>query len=215
MKKIILGRGDDCDIYLSDPKGLISRKHAIMKISSFGSYEITDVSKNGTFINGIRMKPHVPYKVKRKDIIVFANTSKLEWDEIPDHSKWIKIAAAGIVAVIAVAMTYLFIFNRQKENSGTDAIHEAMPPIERSVTDPVQTDADSPASSLEEVQKPVPSSEKAVVATPAYSRPKSKEVGTRQKTARQKNENKEEETPAVNVTEQSQQPEEEKSPGGD
>ena len=71
MKTITIGRGDGCQIFIDDD--LISRRHAILKISTFGKMEIVDMGKNGTFVNGIRLRPNVPVPVKRKDIISFAN----------------------------------------------------------------------------------------------------------------------------------------------
>lgn len=154
MKKIILGRGEDCDVYLNDTKGLISRKHAIMKINPIGHYEITDVSKNGTFINGIRMKPHIPYKVKRKDVIVFANSLKLDWDDIPDSSKWIKIGLLGMMVLLAVIIIGLvFIFDSSRQSSNDQPL-QVMPPIERSIEDPEQRASETSTSTTEESTGP-------------------------------------------------------------
>ena len=54
MKTITIGRGDGCQIFIDDD--LISRRHAILKISTFGKMEIVDMGKNGTFVNGIRLR---------------------------------------------------------------------------------------------------------------------------------------------------------------
>lgn len=106
MKKYTIGRGDDSDIIVSDPKGLVSRHHALLKAYPNGGYELIDLSKNGTFVNGIRIAAHKPVKVKRKDVIVFANSSKLEWEEVPEPYKWVKLTAMiGIgIAIVLLAL---------------------------------------------------------------------------------------------------------------
>lgn len=215
MKKLILGRSEDCDVYLSDTKGLISRKHAIMKITSLGQYEITDVSKNGTFINGIRMNPHIPYKVKRKDVIVFANTSKLDWDDIPDYYKWIKIGLVGmmvLIAVIIVCMVFLFDSNRQ---SGSEAIRKAMPPILYPVE---ETEERSIESSINSTDKSIEQSvispkvtEETVESSKTRKKVDSKHKNNKDQNTSAKEENMTEENISVECTKN----ENAKSPGGD
>ena len=51
MKTITIGRGDGCNIYIDDES--MSRRHAIIKIPTFGEMEIVDMSKNGTSVNGV------------------------------------------------------------------------------------------------------------------------------------------------------------------
>ena len=133
MKKLTIGRGDDCDIYVSDPKGLVSRKHAILKIDNTGGMQITDVSKNGTFINGVRIPAHVPQKVKRKDVVIFANSSKLDWDDVPDSGKWLRIglmAAIGLIIVIlAVIAAGKFTGSKEKDTEISDPLPAVMNPM--------------------------------------------------------------------------------------
>lgn len=144
MKKLTIGRGDDCDIYVSDPKGLVSRKHAILKIDNTGGMQITDVSKNGTFINGVRIPAHVPQKVKRKDVVIFANSSKLDWDDIPDSGKWLRIglmAAIGLIIVI-LAVIAAGKFTGSKEQDGE--ISQPLPAVMNPVPEtPSNTDVEA------------------------------------------------------------------------
>lgn len=211
MKKLILGRGEDCDVYLNDNKGLISRKHAILKIRPMGKYEITDVSKNGTFINGIRMKPHVPYNVKRKDIIVFANTSKLDWDDIPDYSKWIKVGFAGMLVMLAIAICCLICLSDSNRKSDSEAPHQAMPPIECPTEEPLESSIETSAAPETSV---ITQSKKGE--TPKeYSRPR-KKAEDKQKMAKEENDVvKEENTEDTAPQSESQSTENGKSPGGD
>lgn len=129
MKKLTIGRGDDCDIYVSDPKGLVSRKHAILKIDPSGKMQITDVSKNGTFINGVRIPAHVPQKVTRKDIVVFANSSKLDWNDVPETGKWIRIGLMVICGLIIVILALIAAGKFINNNETSDEISDPLPAI--------------------------------------------------------------------------------------
>lgn len=216
MKKLILGRGEDCDLYLDDPKGLISRKHAILKIGVLGQYEITDVSKNGTFINGIRIKPHKPYKIKRKDIVVFANTSKLDWSEVPDYSKWIKIGIIGFVAALAIILSLIFIFRDSKENSASESIYEAMPAIERSHSQQEEI-MDEPANLNDAKQNPAYDNVNRRNPAEASSKPKRKTSEKKNKTTDENTsqpKDSEEVSENTNTTEQTTS-QEKNNPGGD
>ncbi|MEM9314603.1 MAG: FHA domain-containing protein [Pseudomonadota bacterium] len=48
---ITIGRGDQCDIQLDDPERLLSQVHAIIELVDSGA-TLTDVSTNGTLLNG-------------------------------------------------------------------------------------------------------------------------------------------------------------------
>ena len=100
MKTITIGRGDGCQIFIDDD--LISRRHAILKISTFGKMEIVDMGKNGTFVNGIRLRPNVPVPVKRKDIISFANVSQLDWKQVPNPGIYYKWGIIGTISLILI-----------------------------------------------------------------------------------------------------------------
>lgn len=104
MKTITIGRGDGCQIFIDDD--MISRRHAILKISTFGKMEIVDMGKNGTFVNGIRLRPNVPVPVKRKDIISFANVSQLDWKQVPNPGIYYKIGAIvlGVLLLLLVGL---------------------------------------------------------------------------------------------------------------
>ena len=93
MKTITIGRGDGANIIIDNE--LISRRHAILKISTFGKMEIVDMGRNGTYVNGIKLRPNVPFPVTRKDVVKFADQDspfKLDWSLVPDNSRFIKIS---------------------------------------------------------------------------------------------------------------------------
>lgn len=57
-RRIILGRTQDCDIPLPDPR--LSRKHAMIWSNNDRLWELSDLgSFNGTFLNGERVERHV------------------------------------------------------------------------------------------------------------------------------------------------------------
>lgn len=51
MKKIIVGRGLDCDIVIPDERDNVSRHHLVISFNLLGKMTISDTSSNGTFIN--------------------------------------------------------------------------------------------------------------------------------------------------------------------
>ena len=57
MKKRIytIGREPQCDIWLQDSTDVASRNHAILEVGNGGKYFLTDQSRNGTYVNGIKM----------------------------------------------------------------------------------------------------------------------------------------------------------------
>ena len=82
MKALSIGREQGCDIVINDSTDVISRRHAILNISSSGKITIVDQSRNGTYVNGIRISQNVPVPVTRKDIISFAHVAKLDWNAV-------------------------------------------------------------------------------------------------------------------------------------
>ncbi len=108
MKVISIGRGEDCNIVLQE--NVISRRHAILKIYATGKMELIDMGQNGTFVNGIKLTPNVPYPVTRKDVISFAHVRQLDWTLIPDTMRMYRYIALVIIviAVIVVAILSLY-----------------------------------------------------------------------------------------------------------
>lgn len=106
MKAYSIGRDVACDIVLPDNSDVISRRHALINVSSSGKITITDNSLNGTYVNGIKISPSVPVPVSRKDIISFAHVSQLDWNRVPSNIPWIRycIMAFGAVVVIGLGI---------------------------------------------------------------------------------------------------------------
>ncbi len=88
MKRIYtIGRDPQCDIIIQDMTDVVSRVHAVLKLEPNGKMFIKDQSKNGTYINGMRVTPNVEIPISRKDSISFANVRELDWSVIPNPMK--------------------------------------------------------------------------------------------------------------------------------
>ena len=62
----------DVDLDPHDPDQIVSRRHAVITVSG-DQYLIEDQrSTNGTWINGQRLRPHIPQPLLPGDDIVFA-----------------------------------------------------------------------------------------------------------------------------------------------
>lgn len=103
MKALSIGREQGCDIVINDSTDVISRRHAILNISSSGKISIVDQSRNGTYVNGIRISQNVPVPVTRKDIISFAHVAKLDWNAVPKSNSTMSYIIVGIVGVLVIA----------------------------------------------------------------------------------------------------------------
>ena len=67
MKVYSIGREEGCDIVIDDNSDVISRRHAVINVTSSGKMTIVDYSHNGTYVNGIRIASNVPVPITRKD----------------------------------------------------------------------------------------------------------------------------------------------------
>ena len=113
MKSYSIGRDNACDIVLNDHTDVISRRHAVLTVSSSGKMTITDQSTNGTYINGQKISPNVPVPVKRKDTISFAHVATLDWNMIPKSKQWLTYLLVGIGVAMVAALAVLY-FVREK-----------------------------------------------------------------------------------------------------
>lgn len=103
MKALSIGREQGCDIVINDSTDVISRRHAILNISSSGKITIVDQSRNGTYVNGIRISQNVPVPVTRKDIISFAHVAKLDWNAVPASGSAMRYSILGFVGILLIA----------------------------------------------------------------------------------------------------------------
>ncbi len=120
MKALSIGRDQTCDIVINDNTDVISRRHAVLNISSSGKITLIDQSRNGTYVNGIRISPNVPVPVSRKDIISFAHVAKLDWNAVPASPvgmRYVLIGAATVLIMVCGVLGYKYI---PGNHGGTD-----------------------------------------------------------------------------------------------
>ena len=104
MKVYSIGRETGCDIVINDSTDVISRRHAILNVTSMGKMTIVDQSHNGTYVNGIRIAPNVPVPVTRKDSVSFAHVARLDWNRGPKSGEARKYAIIAVVALAVIAI---------------------------------------------------------------------------------------------------------------
>lgn len=145
MKTITIGRGDGADIIIDDE--MISRRHAVLKIYIFGKMEIVDMGKNGTFVNGIKIKPNQPYPVTRQDVINIAEVTQLDWSQVPDNMRYVKYGIATLIALLLLLFTFIYLNGCEGEKTVPDKVDtiETVPsePASQNVVTPPSDKADS------------------------------------------------------------------------
>lgn len=107
MKVYSIGREPGCDILVNDSSNVVSRRHAVLNVTSTGKMTITDLSHNGTYVNGMRIAANVPVPVTRKDNISFAHVARLDWALVPNPLAYIKYVIAAVLAVILIAVGFI------------------------------------------------------------------------------------------------------------
>lgn len=104
MKIISIGRESGCDIVLNDTTDVISRRHAILNIYSTGKMTICDQGHNGTYVNGIRITPNVPFPVTRNDVVSFAHIMQLDWKLVPNQRSRLIYSSIIIIVIVFALM---------------------------------------------------------------------------------------------------------------
>ncbi len=103
MKVYSIGREEGCDIVIDDNSDVISRRHAVINVTSSGKMTIVDYSHNGTYVNGIRIASNVPVPITRKDNVSFSHVARLDWKLIPDtRGKILRYGFSGLAAVVLI-----------------------------------------------------------------------------------------------------------------
>jgi ABC transport system ATP-binding/permease protein len=100
-KVVRIGRSDDNDVVVADLR--VSRRHAELRKSPGGAYEITDTgSHNGTFVNGQRIES--PVVVTEADVIGIGSvTFRLVGDELQqfDDTGDVSLDAQGLTVTLS------------------------------------------------------------------------------------------------------------------
>ena len=167
MKKILtIGRNPACDICIPDSSNVVSREHAVLEIGKGGKYYLIDKSRNGTYVNGIKMSANERIPVSRQDEISFAHVGTLDWSLVPKNNAttvWVVSAIAavvvlglagwGIATLVGPSQGKINIYGSQSTPERWDD-PQAMPENPESET-PAQP-ADSVAKETPEAVQPVP-----------------------------------------------------------
>lgn len=125
MKIYSIGRETGCDIVINDNTDVISRRHATLNVSSTGKMTIVDQSHNGTYVNGMRIQPNVPYPVTRKDTVSLAHVAKLDWNRVPSEGlpmRYIGIGAGVAVVIVAILICVSALFNSRNTGPAPAAV---------------------------------------------------------------------------------------------
>ncbi len=138
-----IGRDLQSDIVLNDDSDVVSRRHAVLEVGRNGKYFITDQSRNGTYVNGIRISQNEKVPVTREDEISFAHVQNLDWDIVPkDRTLLVALlSAVGAAAVIALLVFGIVrISERNKADADKGSVETVIPGAVGTVP---ETDADA------------------------------------------------------------------------
>ena len=119
MKKIYtIGRDEGCDIVIPDSTDVISRLHATIRVESNDKIFLIDQSRNGTYVNGMKMSSNVEIPVSRKDVVSFAHIYNLDWSLVPKHKgntiKTILIILASLILMTGIAYAVISYLNKKE-----------------------------------------------------------------------------------------------------
>jgi len=102
MKRIIIGRGNDCDIVIPDELDNVSRHHAVISFDFFGRMTLSDTSSNGTLINGTRMLKGASIPVTRNDKIQLGGAWMFDWDSVEDPYRKVRNITYVVIALLVL-----------------------------------------------------------------------------------------------------------------
>lgn len=104
-----IGTHFDNDIQISG--ATVSRYHATIKVGRDGKVYLFDHSKNGTTVDGKKVMPNNPYRIKKSSAVVCGgvpvnlSTANIKWPtDIMSYLKWLGGAAAAILLLVGIGM---------------------------------------------------------------------------------------------------------------
>lgn len=152
MKKIYtIGRDEGCDIVIPDSTDVISRLHATIRIESNDKIYLIDQSRNGTYVNGMKMSSNVEIPVSRNDVVSFAHIYNLDWSLVPKvKSNILMISVIAFVAVLLLAGVVYFLIadgNSENDNPGNSSIVVDTTEV---VEEPVEEESKAVEDTIEE-----------------------------------------------------------------
>ena len=105
MKRIIIGRGIDCDIVIPDEKDNVSRHHLVISFGLLGKMTISDTSSNGTFVNDRKLLTGASVPVTREDKVRLGSQWTLDWSLVKDPYIATRRILLGIAVFCVLALT--------------------------------------------------------------------------------------------------------------
>lgn len=143
MKKIYtIGRDEGCNIVIPDSTDVISRLHATIRVESNDKIFLIDQSRNGTYVNGMKMSSNVEIPVSRKDVVSFAHIYNLDWSLVPKHKgnilKTILIILASLIVMTGIAYAVISYLNKKEAVDTPTEIPESQftPPTQEETIKP-------------------------------------------------------------------------------
>lgn len=150
MRKVVIGRGRECDVVLADTTDVVSRRQAVIAFTFWGKMTLYDTSSNGTFVNGQRLAKQEAKVVTINDTINFGRVWDLDWNTVKDPYKNTRIALACVVVALLLATCAMFFLSSNHKDS--------TPEQKVLTTDTIRTDTvkQSPIEQDNEAIEPIP-----------------------------------------------------------
>lgn len=115
MRKVVIGRGRECDVVLADTTDVVSRKQAVIAFTFWGKMTLYDTSSNGTFVNGQRLAKQEAKVVTRNDTVNFAHVWDLDWNAVKDPYRTVKVALVCAAVALLIAVGALLVLPTSHE----------------------------------------------------------------------------------------------------
>ena len=91
---VMIGRDERvCSIHLSHP--CVSRRHARVVTGDQGLALTDEESKSGTFLNGVRLKPHAAHSLRHRDRIEICGYAFVYYDEASGSARGVSDEDTG------------------------------------------------------------------------------------------------------------------------
>lgn len=117
MKRLTVGRSNDCDIVIIDETDNVSRHHLVITFDFFGNMKVSDTSSNGTMINDIRMLKGASIPVTTKDRIRLGKACDLDWSLVKDPYKGLRMLILCLLVALILLGIVIGAYFWYKESS--------------------------------------------------------------------------------------------------
>lgn len=124
MKRITIGRGNDCDIVIPDETDDVSRHHLVLSFNFWGKMTVSDTSSNGTFINNNRMLKGTSVPVTPKDNLRLGSNWKFDWSLVNDPYRTTRRIIITVICLLFLSGVGLGVwyYISENQNSTNDTV---------------------------------------------------------------------------------------------